>query len=377
MQVMEARAILRFNTKVHFGHGSRSELPAEMQAQGIKRPLFVTDKGVVAAGVFAIAMDALDAIGEAVVFDATPPNPTEDAAEAGLALFRAQGCDAIVGIGGGATLDLAKAIALLCGDPAPLWEYCNRHAHPRPILNPPPVILLPTTAGSGSEVGRSAVVIFRNGIKAGVGCPTVVKAAICDPELTLSLPRYMTAASGMDALSHCVETFCSPAVNPPADAIAIDGLKRLFAHIERAADDGSDRDARWNMMMGAVEGAICFQKGMGGVHSLSHSLGALGHHHGTLNAIMLPHVLAYNAGCLTAKMPVMREAMGLPAGVDLPAAFAALNRRLGLPAGLRALGIEEAVFPAIAAASLLDNAHKTNPRALTREDYMALLNAAR
>jgi alcohol dehydrogenase class IV len=221
------------------------------------------------------------------------------------------------------------------------------------------------------------VVIFRNGIKAGVGCPTVVKAAICDPELTLSLPRYMTAASGMDALSHCVETFCSPAVNPPADAIAIDGLKRLFAHIERAADDGSDRDARWNMMMGAVEGAICFQKGMGGVHSLSHSLGALGHHHGTLNAIMLPHVLAYNAGCLTAKMPVMREAMGLPAGVDLPAAFAALNRRLGLPAGLRALGIEESVFPAIAAASLLDNAHKTNPRALTREDYMALLNAAR
>jgi alcohol dehydrogenase class IV len=116
---------------------------------------------------------------------------------------------------------------------------------------------------------------------------------------------------------------------------------------------------------------------MGGVHSLSHSLGALGHHHGTLNAIMLPHVLAYNAGCLTAKMPVMCEAMGLPAGVDLPAAFAALNRRLGLPAGLRALGIEEAVFPAIAAASLLDNAHKTNPRALTREDYMALLNAAR
>lgn len=373
---MEGVTILRFNTKVHFGHGSRAELPDEMQAHGIQRPLFVSDKGVVRTGVFAMAIDALGAIAQPALFDATPPNPTEDAAEAGLAYFNAQGCDGIVGIGGGATLDLAKAIAVLCGDPAPLWEYCNRHASPRAILNPPPLILLPTTSGSGSEVGRSAVVIFRNGIKAGVGCPTVVRVAICDPELTLGLPRYMTAASGMDALSHCVETFCSPAINPPADAIAIDGLRRLFAHIERAADDGNDRAARWNMMMGSVEGAICFQKGMGAVHSLSHSLGALGHHHGTLNAIMLPHVLAHNAGALTAKMPVMCAAMGLPAGADLPVAFAALNRRLGLPPGLRALGVEESGLPVIAEASLLDNAHKTNPRPLAREDYLALLRAA-
>jgi len=368
--------ILRFNTPVRFGYGERAELPAELRAQRISRPLFVTDKGVVAAGVFAMALDALGAIAQPVVFDATPPNPTEEAAEAGLALFQAQGCDGIVGIGGGATLDLAKAIAVLCGDPAPLWEYCNRHARPRPIVNPPPLILLPTTAGSGSEVGRSAVVIFRNGIKAGIGCPAVVKVAICDPQLTLSLPRYMTAATGMDALSHCVETYCSPAVNPPADAIAIDGLKRLYAHIERAADEGQDRDARWNMMMGAVEGAICFQKGMGAVHSLSHALGALGHHHGTLNAIMLPHVLAYNAAALAPKLGVMREAMGLPADADLAASFADLNRRLGLPPGLRALGIEASIFPAIAEAALADNAHKTNPRALRREDYMVLLKAA-
>jgi 4-hydroxybutyrate dehydrogenase len=369
-------AILQFSTTVHFGHGERAQLPAEMRAHEIKRPLFVTDKGVLAAGVFAMATDAPGAIAPAVVFDATPPNPTEDAAEAGLALFNAQACDGIVGIGGGATLDLAKAIAVLCGDPAPLWEYCNRHAHPRTIVNPPPLILLPTTAGSGSEVGRSAVIIFRNGIKAGVGCPALVKAAICDPELTLGLPPYMTAASGMDALSHCVETYCSPAVNPPADAIAIDGLTRLFGHIERATVDGNDRDARWNMMMGALEGAICFQKGMGAVHSLSHALGALGHHHGTLNAIMLPHVIAYNAGALAAKLPLMREAMGLPAGADLAAAFAALNRRLGLPSGLSALGVDASVFPAIAAAALADNAHKTNPRPLARDDYLALLDAA-
>ena len=369
--------ILRFNTTVHFGYGKRAELPAELRARGIERPLYVTDKGVVAAGVFALATEALGEIAQHARFDDTPPNPTEDAAEACLALYNAQDCDGIVGIGGGATLDLAKAVAVLCGDPAPLWEYCNRHAHPRPIVNPPPVILLPTTAGSGSEAGRSAVVIFRNGIKAGVGCPSVVSAAICDPELTLGLPRYMTAATGMDALSHCVETFCSPTVNPPADAIAIDGLKRLYAHIERAADNGNDRDARWNMMMGAVEGAICFQKGMGAVHSISHSLGALGHHHGTLNAIMLPHVIAYNAASLGAKLPAMRTALGLAAGADLSATFTGLNQRLGLPAGLGALGIEEAVFPAIAEASLADNAHKTNPRALTREDYLALLLAAR
>ncbi len=373
---MDALSILQFNTTVHFGYGSRSELAPKMRALRIARPLYVTDKGVRAAGVFTLATQALGDLVQPAIFDDTPPNPTEDAAEAGLALFRAQVCDGVVGIGGGATLDLAKAIAVLCSDPAPLWEYCNRHAQPRPILNPPPVILLPTTAGSGSEVGRSAVVIFRNGIKAGVGCPTVVKAAICDPELTLGLPPYMTAATGMDALSHCVETFCSPAVNPPADAIAIDGLKRLYAQIERATRDGGDRGARWNMMMGAVEGAICFQKGMGAVHSLSHSLGALGHHHGTLNAIMLPHVLAYNASALSRKLPVMREAMCLPSDADLPAAFAALNQRLGLPSGLRVLGIDDSVFPAIAQASLLDNAHKTNPRPLTGEDYIGLLNAA-
>jgi hypothetical protein len=235
---------------------------------------------------------------------------------------------------------------------------------------------MPTTSGSGSEVGRSAVIIFNNGIKAGVGCPTIVSVAICDPELTLSLPKYMTAATGMDALSHCVETFCSPLVNPPIDAIALDGLTRLYQHIERAVADGSDADARWNMMMGALEGAVCFQKGLGAVHSVSHSLGALGYHHGTLNAIMLPHVLAINASVLQDKFPILRRAMGVAPDSDLVELFLQLNQRLGLPSGLKELGVQQENFQALTQASLADNAHKTNPRILTEGDYLALLAAA-
>ncbi len=369
-------AILSFNTKVHFGHGERKQLVLESTKLGMSRPLFVTDKGVRAAGVFAQATETLTKMDEAVIFDQTPPNPTEDAVVAGLTTFQANQCDGIIGIGGGATLDLAKAIAVLCGDPAPLWEYCNRNASARPIVNPPPLILMPTTSGSGSEVGRSAVIIFNNGIKAGVGCPTIVSVAICDPELTLTLPKYMTAATGMDALSHCVETFCSPSVNPPIDAIALDGLTRLYQHIERAVADGSDADARWHMMMGALEGAVCFQKGLGAVHSVSHSLGALGYHHGTLNAIMLPHVLAINASVLQDKLPFLRRAMGVAPDTDLVELFLQLNQRLGLPEGLKELGVQEENFQALTQASLADNAHKTNPRVLTEKDYLSLLAAA-
>jgi alcohol dehydrogenase class IV len=369
-------AILSFNTKVHFGHGERKQLVLESTKLGMNRPLFVTDKGVRAAGVFAQATETLTKMDEAVIFDQTPPNPTEDAVVAGLTAYQTNHCDGIVGVGGGATLDLAKAIAVLCGDPAPLWEYCNRNVSPRLIVNPPPLILMPTTSGSGSEVGRSAVIIFNNGIKAGVGCPTIVSVAICDPELTLSLPKYMTAATGMDALSHCVETFCSPLVNPPIDAIALDGLTRLYQHIERAVADGSDADARWHMMMGALEGAVCFQKGLGAVHSVSHSLGALGYHHGTLNAIMLPHVLALNAKTLQDKLPFLCRAMDLPPVTDLVDTFLILNKRLGLPAGLRELGIEPSIFQTIAQASLSDNAHKTNPCVLTEDDYLTLLATA-
>ncbi len=369
-------SVLQFMTKVHFGHGLRSALPAEMEALNVRRPLIVTDRGVIAAGVLAQATESLGRDAARAIFDATPPNPTEEAAERGAAAYAEGGCDGILGIGGGAALDLAKAIAVLRSDPVPLWAYCNRHANPHPIVNPPPLILMPTTSGSGSEVGRSAVVIFRNGIKAGIRCPTIVSAAICDPDLTSGLPPGITAATGMDALSHCVETYCSSAINPPADAIVLDGMQRVVRSIEVAFARGADQGARWNMMMGALEGAIGFQKGMGAVHALSHPLGALGHHHGTLNAILLPHVLAYNAQWLGEKFAVMRRVVGAAPGADLPLAFAQLNLRLGLPQRLRELGIAKTVLPKVAVDALEDNAHKTNPRPLDRQDYAALLDTA-
>jgi alcohol dehydrogenase class IV len=369
-------SVLRFLTKVQFENGARALLAEECSAAAIGRALFVTDKGVVAAGVFAQAIESL-AVPEAErVFDDTPPNPTEAAALAGAERYRAAGCDGIVAVGGGAALDLAKAIAILVNNTPPLWEFCNRHAAPRRIVAPPPLIVLPTTSGSGSEVGRSAVMVFDNGIKAGIGCPSIVTAAICDPELTVGLPPRITAATGMDAFSHCVETFCSPTVNPPADAIAIDGLTRLSRHIERAVSEGSDGQARWNMMMGSLEGAICFQKGMGAVHALSHPLGAHGYHHGTLNAIFLPHVLAWNADHLGAKRTWMLDALGAPANADLPAVVAGLIARIGLPTRLSQLGVSMDLLEGVTLEAMHDNAHKTNPRPMDIAGYAALFRAA-
>jgi 4-hydroxybutyrate dehydrogenase len=369
-------SVLQFLTTVHFGHGQRRELPGLLARAGVRRPLFVTDKGVINAGVFAQAIEAIPGARALPVFDDVPVNPTEAAAAAGAALYRAERCDGVVGVGGGAALDLAKAVAVLATHPPPLWNYCNRHSNPAPIDQAPPLVLLPTTAGTGSEVGRSAVIVFDNGIKAGVRCPDLVTAAICDPDLTFALPPTVTAATGMDALSHCIETYCSPAVNPPADAISLDGMERIFAHLERAVACGSDAAARWNMMMGSLEGAISFQKGMGAVHALSHPLGALGFHHGTLNAILLPHVMRCNRDWLDGKATAIARQAQWPAGADPGDALGALVVRIGLPARLRDIGIPEAALEAVAAAALQDNAHKTNPRPLDQADYLGLLQAA-
>lgn len=369
-------APLLFGTTVQFDHGARRMLPTELTRVGVKRPLFVTDKGVMAAGVFAQAVEDVPHAPDFPVFTDVPVNPTEAAAVAGAAMYRKQDCDGVVGIGGGAALDLAKAIAILATNPPPLWNYCNRHAAARSIQNAPPLILMPTTAGTGSEVGRSAVIVFDNGIKAGVRCPDIVTVAICDPDLTLGLPPAITASTGMDALAHCVETFCSPTINPPADAIAVDGMKRIFEHIERAVADGHDTQARWNMMMGSVEGAICFQKGMGAVHALSHPLGALGYHHGTLNAVLLPHVLAYNLDSLGDKADIIARQAGIASGRELPDAIARLIANIHIPTRLHDLGLTRAELNHIAAAALEDNAHKTNPRPLQKSDYQAILSAS-
>ena len=244
-----------------------------------------------------------------------------------------------------------------------------------------------TTAGTGSEVARGAIVIVDDGRKLGFHSWFLVpRTAICDPELTLGLPPFLTAATGMDAIAHCMETFMAPAVNPPADGIGLEGLERGGTHIERATRDGSDREARWQMMSTSMQGALAFQKGLGCVHSLSHSLGGVNPrlHHGTLNAMFLPAVVKFNASAESMqrdrRLARMAHAMGLGGcdalGTEIAAALLDMNARLGLPTGLAALGVTAELFDRIIDGAMADHCHKTNPRIATRDDYRALLEAS-
>jgi 4-hydroxybutyrate dehydrogenase len=242
---------------------------------------------------------------------------------------------------------------------------------------------VPTTSGTGSEVARGAIVITDDHRKLGFhSWHLLPRSAICDPELTLGLPPGLTAATGMDAIAHCMETFMAAPFNPPADGIALDGLERGWAHIERATRDGQDRDARLNMMSTSVQGAMAFQKGLGAVHSLSHSLGGANPrlHHGTLNAMFLPAVVRFNAEAPTVirdkRLDRMARAMGLGGGGDIPEAIRAMNARLGLPSGLAAMGVEHALFERIVSGALADHCHKTNPRIASADDYREMLETS-
>jgi alcohol dehydrogenase class IV len=243
-----------------------------------------------------------------------------------------------------------------------------------------PLAAVPTTAGTGSEVGRAALLTLDDGRKLGfIGPHIIPQVAICDPELTLGLPPYLTAATGMDALTHCIEVFLSPRVNPPADAIALDGAGRAMRNIERATAEGSDRDARWQMMMASLQGGMGFQKGLGAVHAMSHPLGGLAQpvlHHGTLNAVILPAVLRFNADYVDDKYQRLAAAMGLAPESDLASTIEDLNRRLGLPASLREIGVSDDVIPGMVEGALADHSNATNPRPISTEDYQALFAAA-
>jgi 4-hydroxybutyrate dehydrogenase len=242
---------------------------------------------------------------------------------------------------------------------------------------------VPTTSGTGSEVARGAIVIVDDHRKLGFhSWHLVPKTAICDPELTLGLPPKLTAATGMDAIAHCMETFMSAAFNPPADGIALDGLERGWSHIERATRDGSDRDARLNLMSASMQGAMAFQKGLGCVHSLSHSLGGVDPrlHHGTLNAMFLPAVVRFNAQAPSVqeerRLDRMAHAMGLRSGGDIPEAIRDMNARLGLPSGLAEMGVQRESFEKVIDGAMADHCHKTNPREASREDYRQMLEAS-
>jgi 4-hydroxybutyrate dehydrogenase len=377
-------ARILYLTQIDIDPGAVRLLAGECERIGIRRPLIVTDRGVRAAGVLDKAESALGARPYAV-FDGTPSNPTEAGVRAAVEVLARERCDGLVAVGGGSSIDLAKGVAIAATHEGPLKTYATiEGGSPKISDRVLPLIAVPTTAGTGSEVARGAILIVDDGRKLGFhSWHLMPKAALLDPELTLGLPPQLTAATGMDAIAHCMETFMAPAVNPPADGIALDGLARGWANIERATREGSDLTARWNMMSASMQGAMAFQKGLGCVHSLSHSLGGVNPqlHHGTLNAMFLPAVVRFNAGADSIRgerrLQRLAQALGLPGcderGTELAAALKAMNARLGLPSGLAAMGVTRELFARVIDGALADHCHKTNPRLASRDDYTRML----
>jgi 4-hydroxybutyrate dehydrogenase len=366
---------INYLTRVEFGRGAVRKLAEVLADCHIERPLVVCDHGVAGAGLNDIATAPLPV--SPTTFLDVPSNPTEAAVNAALAAYRGGGCDGIIAIGGGSPIDLAKAVALMATHAGNLEQYAAINGGVAHIAKVVPVIAIPTTAGTGAEVGRAALITLNDGRKLGFISPHLIpRCAICDPDMTATLPAGLTAATGLDALSHCIETLFSPRLNPPAEAIALDGAGRIWRNIERAVGEDADMATREEMMMGALEGGLSFQKGLGAVHALSHALGGLSDpvmHHGTLNAILMPGVVRFNADHVGNKIERLKAAMGLGAGVDLAVELERLNERLAIPAGLATLGLKRDKLPLVVERSLADHSHATNPREASAGDYLQLL----
>jgi alcohol dehydrogenase class IV len=341
-------AQMSYLTQCTFDFGALAQTPRVLKGLGVARPFVVTDPGLKANGILDKLLTALGAA-PAGVFADTPSNPTEAASSQAAGAYKQAGADGIVALGGGSSMDLAKALGLIVTHDGPIDRLGASVRGSKYITRIPPLVAIPTTAGTGSEVSVGAVVILESGRKETFTSPFLVPtAAICDPELTLGLPPLLTAATGMDAMTHCFEAVLSPVVNPPAEAVGVDGVERIGKHLERAVKDGADRDARWHMMMGSFEGALAFVKGLGAVHGLSHALGRIKElklHHGTLNAVILPHALAMIGDQTPEKFARLRRALDLAPNADLAQYIAELNARIGLPPTLAAMGVTEAHWP--------------------------------
>ncbi|WP_370176929.1 iron-containing alcohol dehydrogenase [Alteriqipengyuania sp.] len=373
-------ATLTYLTTTHFDFGALEQLSRELKKAGVTKPLIATDAGLVGAGIVDTVTGALEDGTPFAVFDETPGNPTEEAVKTALDLYNSEGCDGVIALGGGSSMDLGKAVALLAGSGGPLAQYDPLLGGAKNIKSVAPVIAVPTTSGTGSEVSVGFVIILEDGRKMTFASPLFIpRAAICDPELTMGLPAGMTAATGMDAITHCIEAFLTPQVNPPAEGVALDGLWRGWQYLPRAVKDGSDRDARWHMMMCSTEGAMAFIKGLGAVHAMSHAAGRirrLNPHHGTLNAVFLPEVLRFNEGACEAKYVRLRQAMGLEPGADLAKAVEAMNAAIGIPSGLAEMGLEESDIAELVEYAQKDLSARSNPRPVTAEDFEAMVRAS-
>ena len=375
-------ATLTFLTHTIFDHGASEQLGKVLDMHGIRRPLLCTDPGLVELGMVSDLAGRLGNDVATTIFDRTPANPTQAAVKAAAKLYREAECDGVVAFGGGSSMDLAKAVALAVTHEGNLLGYTAGLGGLAKIGTVAPLVAIPTTAGTGSEVSSGSVIIMDNGEKLILASPNLVpRTAICDPSLTVGLPSRLTAATGMDAMTHCIEALLAPPVNPPAEAVACDGIGRGIreGHLLGAVRDGSDKDARWQMMMAATEGAMAFSKGLGAVHSMSHACGAdqsLKLHHGTLNAVILPTILDFNRDHVGEKYSRLNEAMGLDAAADPAEFIRGLNADLGLPANLGAMGVQRDAIPSLAEHATKDICTFTNPRPCSSTDYEELFEVA-
>jgi alcohol dehydrogenase class IV len=370
-----------FPTTIVFGAGALSSLAEYVKKNGGTRVLVVTDPGVVRAGIVAKVTAQLEAAKiPSVVFDKVDPNPVQQNVEDGVRAFQEAKADLIVAVGGGAPLDAGKLIALKIHHERPLVDYDDATGGDAYVTaNVPPIVAIPTTAGTGSEVGRSGVVtLAATGRKTVIFSPYLLaKAALLDPELTLGLPPAITAATGFDALTHCLEAYVSLGDHPMADGIALAGLEICAKHLERAVKVGSDIEARGGMMKAAAMGAVAFQKGLGACHSLAHPLSSeKGLHHGLANALCLPAVVRWNSDVIGAeKRAALERALGT-GGKSVGDALVDLRARLGLPNGLAAVGVSDADIPKLSAKAFEDACHRSNPQPVTRDDLAALYRAS-
>ncbi len=373
-----------YPTAIKFGAGRIQELAALCRAEGIARPLLVTDSGLARAPITATAVAVLRGAGLGVeVFSDIQSNPVEANLLAGLAAYRAGGHDGVVAFGGGSGLDMGKLIAFMSGQTRPVWEFEDigdwwTRADPAGIA---PVIAVPTTASTGSEVGRAGVITDeRTHTKRIIFHPKMMpRAVVCDPELTVGMPAVITAGTGMDALSHCLEAYCAPGFHPLADGIAVEGMRLVAGALVRAVRTPGDLEARADMMAAAAMGATAFQKGLGGMHALSHPVGALYNtHHGMTNATFMPYVLAFNRAAIDARITRLAAYLGLPApGFDSFLAFVLqLRTDVGVPHTLPELGVDARQADLIAEMAVADPSAGGNPVPLTQAAAAQIFDAA-
>jgi len=377
---MTLNANWSYPTAIRFGAGRISEIADACFVAGIKKPLLVTDRGLAGMEITQKTLNLLDdaGLGRAIFAD-VDPNPNEKNAAAGVAAYKAGNHDGVVAFGGGSGLDLGKVVAFLAGQSRPIWDFEDiddwwKRANSDVIA---PIVAVPTTAGTGSEVGRASVItnsitqqkkiIFHPKF-----LPTVV---ICDPELTVGMPKFITAGTGLDAFAHCVEAYCSPHYHPMSQGMALEGMRLVKEYLPRAYSDGTDLEARSHMMSAAAMGATAFQKGLGAIHALSHPIGAIYHtHHGTTNAVCMPAVLKFNKPAIKDTLAEAANYLGISDGFDGFCKFVdELNDSLAIPKSLAGLGIENPDIDRIVSGALIDPSTGGNPIKMTEENTRKLI----